>query len=98
MRPDVVVESLERERNVEHETGLGRLVGVDVPVLDAEEERGTEGECDRGENVAADRALVAVDAGGEGGVVACSEGVGGVGEEGGNRSGAAKEGGALQRS
>jgi len=30
--------------------------------------------------------------------VACSEGVGGVDEEGGNRGGAAKEGGALQGS
>ena len=59
-------------------------------VLEAEEERGADGDagCVRGRREAAEGELVAVDAGGEGGVVACGEGVGGVDEEGGERGGA----------
>ena len=101
MRLDVVVELGKRERGVERD-GLGAVAlvpaDVDVAVLDAEQESRAKSESGGGESVAANRALVAVDAGGEGGVVARGEGVGGVGEEGGDRGGAIVEGGPLQGS
>ena len=71
---------------------------VDAAVFDAEQEADAESERCEGEHEAADRALVAVDAGGEVGVVACGEGVDGVGEEGDERGGAVADDGALQGS
>ena len=101
MGPDVVVELDKRERGVERD-GLGAMAlvpaYVDVAVLDAEQESRAKSASGGGGSVAANRALVAVDAGGEGGVVARGEGVGGVGEEGGDRGGAIVKGGPLQGS
>ena len=70
---------------------------VVVTVLDAEEERGADGDAGGvgGRGEAAEGEQGAVDKGGEGGVVAGVEGVGGVGEEGGDRGGAVADDGEV---
>ena len=82
---------------------LRRRVRVNPAVLDAEQESRAKSESGGGEGVAADLALVAVDTGGEGGVVTGGvvtggEGVGGIDEEGYDRGGAVVDGGDLQGS
>ena len=69
---------------------------VEVHVLEAEEERGADG--DAGGVEGRGEAAESVDVGCEGGVVACGEGVGGVGEEGGDHGGTVAVDGELQGS
>ena len=90
--PNVFTQTRVGEAEVERFRGSDGNVGVHM--LEAEEERGADGEAGA-EDGEVDRALVAVDAGGEGGVVARGEGVGGIGEEGGERGGAVVDGGEL---
>ena len=103
MRPHVIIQEGEGEAGVERVVGFVGAVAlaaanVDVAVLDAEEKTDADCEAVGSKGEAAEGALVAVDAGGEGGVVACGEGVGGFGEEGDDRGGAVVNRGELQGS
>jgi len=95
--PNVLAQTRVGEAEVERSHGSDGHVGVHD--LEAEEECGTDGDTGvvGGRGEAAEGELDAVDAGGEGGVVAGGEGVGGVGEEGGgDRGGAVVEDGELK--
>jgi len=96
--PNVLVQTRVGEAEVERFRGSDGHVGEHS--LEAEEERGADGDagCVGGRGEAAEGERGAVDAGSEGGVVACGEGIDGGGEEGDVRGGAVVAGGDLQGS